>query len=514
MSVSDEIKLYLRARVPLIVLVTVEEQRALDVLDQVRRDRDHAADLVTWDIADRFKSKAGRQMPDAATPEAALDKIREMVGNAKDRPDIYVLKDFHEFWGKSPATKRKVRNLAHHLVYTRASLIVTMPVRDVPVELSDDVVLVDLPLPDAAALRRQLDDLIGNTSGVRSELTPHGRARLAQAALGLTSTQAGRAFAKAIVRDHVLDEQDIQAVLEEKKAVIRRSQALEFYSADETPDDVGGLEVLKHWLELRERAFGEEAAVYGLPAPKGVALIGIPGTGKSLTAKMVGGLWRLPLLRLDVGALFGSLVGESEERVRRALDLAETVAPCVLWIDELEKSLASGGSGDGGTSQRVFGTILTWMQEKTKPVFVVATANDVSALPPEMLRRGRFDEIFFLDLPTEAERREILSVHLRKRGRDVRAFDLAHLGRASDGHVGAELEQAVIDAMYRAFSDNGRDITTEDVALAISQLVPLSRSQREVIEDLRAWLREGRAKSASFVEAALAAESQVRLELA
>ncbi|HZM81467.1 MAG TPA: AAA family ATPase [Candidatus Limnocylindrales bacterium] len=513
-TVSDEIKLYLRARVPLIVLVTVEEQRALDVLDQVRRDRDHGADLVTWDIADRFRSKAGRAMPDAATPEAALDKIREMVGKEKDRADLYVLKDFHEFWGKSPATKRKVRNLAHHLVYTRASLIVTMPVRDVPTELSDDLVLVDLPLPDAVALRRQLDDLIGNTSGVRSELTPHGRARLAQAALGLTSTQAARAFAKAIVRDQVLDEQDIQAVLEEKKAVIRRSQALEFYSADETPDDVGGLEVLKHWLELRERAFGEEAAAYGLPAPKGVALIGIPGTGKSLTAKMVGGLWRLPLLRLDVGALFGSLVGESEERVRRALDLAETVAPCVLWIDELEKSLASGGSGDGGTSQRVFGTILTWMQEKTKPVFVVATANDVCSLPPEMLRRGRFDEIFFLDLPTEAERREIISVHLRKRGRDVRSFDLAHLGRVSDGYVGAELEQAVIDAMYRAFSDNGRDITTEDVALAIAQLVPLSRSQREVIEGLRAWLREGRAKSASFAEAALAAESQVRLELA
>ncbi|GIH07154.1 hypothetical protein Rhe02_52210 [Rhizocola hellebori] len=512
MTVGDEIQLYLRARVPLILLVTVEEQRALEIVDQVRRDRDASADLITWDIADRFRSRVGRQMPDAASPDLALDKIREMADSGKDRPDLYVLKDFHEFW-KNPNTKRKVRNLAHDLKYTRSSLIVTMPVRDVPPELSDDVVIIDLPLPDGAALRRQLDDLIDGTTGVRSELTTHGRSRLAQAALGLTSTQASRAFAKAIVRDQVLDERDIQAVLDEKKAVIRRSQALEFYTVEETPDDLGGLEVLKHWLELRERAFGDEAAAYGLPAPKGVALIGIPGTGKSLTAKMVGGLWRLPLLRLDVGALFGSLVGESEERVRRALDLAETVAPCVLWIDELEKSLANGGS-DGGTSQRVFGTILTWMQEKTKPVFVVATANDVAALPPELLRRGRFDEVFFLDLPTDAERREIISVHLRKRGRDVRSFDVAHLSRISEGYVGAELEQAVIDAMYRAFSDNGRDITTEDVAAAITALVPLSQSQKETIENLRAWLREGRAKSASFTEAALAAEAQVRLELA
>ncbi len=513
MTISDEIRLYLRARVPLIALVTVEEQRALRVLDQVCRDRDPDADLVTWDLADRLRSTRSRQMPDAATPDMALDKIREMVEANVARRDLYVLKDFHEFWTKNPAVKRKLRNLAHRMARTGASLVVTMPVREVPAELSDDVVVVDMPLPDAAALRMQLDNLISETKGIRADLTPHGRAKLAQAALGLTSTQANRAFAKAIVRDHVLDERDIQAVLDEKKAVIRQSQALEFYAAHETPDDVGGIEVLKEWLALRERAFGPEAAAYGLPAPKGVALIGIPGTGKSLTAKIVGGLWRLPLLRLDVGALFGSLVGESEERVRRALDLAETVAPCVLWIDELEKSLAKGGN-DGGTSQRVFGTILTWMQEKTKPVFVVATANDVSALPPEMLRRGRFDEIFFLDLPTEAERREIVSVHLRKRGREPRMFDVALLARQSDGYVGAELEQAVIDAMYRAFSEGGRDITTDDVAAAIQRMVPLSRSQRETIENLRAWLRDGRARSASFAETALAQQAQVQLELA
>jgi AAA+ superfamily predicted ATPase len=512
-TIENDIGLYLRARVPLLVLVTVEEQRALAVLDAARAARDASGDLVSWDIADGFRSSAGRSMPQAPTPEKALEKIGEMVKAAPKKRDLYVLKDFHEFWSKSPVVRRKVRNLAHELVYTGSSLVVTTPVRDVPRELNDDAVVLELPLPDADTLRAELDRMIASTGGIRTELTVHGMARLAQAALGLTSTQARRAFAKAIVRDQVLDDRDIGAVLAEKKAVIRSSQALEFTAPEETPDDIGGLEALKRWLTLRERAFGDEAAAYGLPAPKGLALIGIPGTGKSLTAKMIGGMWQLPLLRLDVGAVFGSLVGESEERIRHALTLAETVAPCVLWIDELEKSFAVGGGGDSGTSQRVLGTLLTWMQEKTKPVFVVATANDVTALPPEMLRRGRFDEVFFLDLPTEAERREILHVHLRKRRRDPGRFDTALLARLSDGCVGAELEQAIVDAMYRAFAEE-RDITTGDVAEAIGRLVPLSRSQRESIENLRAWLRDGRAQSASFAEAERAAEAQVRLELA
>jgi AAA+ superfamily predicted ATPase len=510
-GIQEEIRLYLRARVALIVLVTVEEQRAIKVLDEVRLSRDPGSDLVTWDFADRFASQAGRRLPDAADPAAALDKIREQATGAPDRRDLYVLKDFHEFWGKDPRVRRKLRNLAQQLVFTGSSLVVTTPVSSVPVELRDEAVVVEMPLPGEETLRHELDELIGSTRGIRSKLTEHGRAKLAQAALGLTITQAKRAFAKAIVRDQVLDDRAIEAVLEEKKAVIRESRALEFYPAEETPDDVGGLEELKSWLQLRERAFSAEAAAFGLPAPKGLALIGIPGTGKSLTAKMIGGLWRLPLLRLDVGALFGSLVGESEERVRRALQLAGTVAPCVLWIDELEKGFSSGDL-DGGTSQRVFGTILTWMQEKTDPVFVVATANDVTALPPETLRRGRFDEVFFLDLPTEEERREIITVHLRKRRRDPAAFDVYHLAQISDGHTGAELEQAVVDAMHQAFAAE-RDVGTADITAAIRRSVPLSRAQREVISRLRAWLREGRAQSASFAEAAAAERAQVRLEL-
>jgi ATP-dependent 26S proteasome regulatory subunit len=516
---QEDIRLRLRARTTLIVLVTVEEERAVQLLDEVRRERVDA-DLVTWDVAGRFASRAGRQLPDAATPGAALDKIRDQVGKFPDRRDIYVLEDFHEYWGRDPSVRRQLRNLAHSLKFTMASLVVTTPKRDVPQELANDVVVLELPLPTEHELRDELDLIVmttmkdalaRGTGGWRNELSDEGQAKVAQAALGLTMEQARRAFSKAIVQHDVLDERAIDTVVQEKKAVIRESQALEFYAAGETPDDVGGLEVLKRWLTLRERAFGEEAADYGLPPPKGLALIGIPGTGKSLTAKMIGGLWHLPLLRLDVGALFGSLVGESEERIRHALRLAETVAPCVLWIDEIEKAFAAGDL-DGGTSQRVFGTLLTWMQEKTDPVFVVATANDVTALPPEALRRGRFDEIFFLDLPAEDERRAIISVHLRKRRREPGSFDIHALAKVTDGYTGAEIAHAIVDAMYHAFND-GRDLETADIVNAVDRTVPLSRSQREVIERLRSWLRERRAVSASFTEVAEAERRQVRLEL-
>ena len=422
---------------------------------------------------------------------------------------LFILKDFHDAWG-NPQIKRKLRSVCQKLKFTKKSILVTTCSTNIPEELKDEAVLVNFPLPGT----EELEDVLVNltrTPGVRVNLTPLGHEKLVQAALGLTSSQAQRVFARAIVTDGVLDDRDIDLVTDEKKQIIRESEALEFYAVSESPDDVGGLGVLKEWLRLRERAFTQEARAYGLPAPKGVALIGIPGTGKSLTAKMIGGLWRLPLLRLDVGALFGSLVGESEERTRRALQVAETVAPCVVWIDEVEKALAHGGL-DSGTSTRVFGTILTWMQEKTSPCFVVATANDIASLPPELLRKGRFDEIFFLDLPTQAERKEIFTVHLRKRNRIPADYDLDQLAAATGGYVGAEIEQAIIDAMYLGFYEN-REFSTADILAAIKRQVPLSISQRETIEALRSWLREGRAQSASFQGAEEAANQFVPIQL-
>jgi AAA+ superfamily predicted ATPase len=504
MSFERELDILLRARFTLTVLVTAEEERAVAAIKAVCEKRAKAC--FSWDVADNFQVICGRgdNPPGSRDPIAALEAIDKYEDDA-----LFVLKDFHECWTNA-TLKRKLRSVVQRLKYTRKSILVTAPTNKIPIELRDEAVLVDFPSPSEAELSQVLDQLTRNPQ-VQVKLTPLGREKLVRAALGLTSAQAQRVFSKAIVADGTLDDRDIALVTNEKKQIIRESQALEFYAVTETPADVGGLGVLKSWLRLRERAFSQEAEDYGLPSPKGIALIGIPGTGKSLTAKMIGGLWRLPLLRLDVGALFGSLVGESEERARQALRLAETVAPCVLWIDEMEKALATGGN-DGGTSTRVFGTILTWMQEKTSPCFVVATANDISKLPPELLRKGRFDEIFFLDLPTVEERKEIFSVHLIKRQRLTSDYDLDSLAKQAEGYVGAEIEQAIVDAMYVGF-DAEREFTTEDICNSLRRQVPLSVSQRETIGDLRSWLKEGRAQSASFQEIREAESKFVPLQL-
>lgn len=503
MSFEKELDIYLRARCTLIVMVTAEEERALQTIKKVCEKAKRPC--VTWDAADGFKSLTGAGLSSAAgDPISALEQIEKSENNA-----LFVLKDFHDLWD-NVKVKRKLRSVAQGLRFTTKSILVTTASNKVPRELKDEAVIVEFPSPDVGELEAVLLPLT-QVKGVSVNLTALGRGKLLQAALGLSAAQAQRVFAKAIVSDGVLDDRDIDLVTQEKKEIIRESEALEFYPVSETPDDVGGLEILKNWLRLRERAFTQEARDYGLPAPKGIALIGIPGTGKSLTAKMIGGLWHLPLLRLDVGALFGSLVGESEERARRALRLAETVAPCVVWIDEVEKGLSHGGQ-DSGTSTRVFGTVLTWMQEKTAACFVVATANDISSLPPELLRKGRFDEIFFLDLPTLEERKEIFNVHLTKRQRLTRDYDAEQLALESEGYVGAEIEQAIIDAMYVGFNKQ-REFTTQDVSEALKRQVPLSISQRETIESLRNWLREGRAQSASFQESQEAEEKFVQLQI-
>lgn len=492
MAFRDDLEVYLRSRFTLICVVSFEEEciveQVKDVCERTNRK------LFLWDHGDFFRVLVGEgAAPTAKDPLTALSAAENLQDDS-----VFVLADFHQCWNGQPRVIRKLRNLAREFKYTRKTLIVTMPVSKIPEELKDDAVLLDFPAPGLPELDEILSRLT-SAPGVRVNLTPQGREKLLAAALGLSANHARRIFAKAIVAKGGLDERDIDLVNQEKKQVIRESGALEFFSPSETISDVGGLDMLKEWLRTRERAFSREAQDYGLPAPKGIALIGIPGTGKSLTAKMIAGLWRLPLIRLDLGALFGSLVGQSEENTRRALLLAETVAPCLLWIDEIEKGLSTGG-GDGGTSMRVLAGILSWMQEKSRPVFVVATANNISLLPPELLRRGRVDEVFFLDLPTPRERKEIFEVHIRRRKRFPQSFQLDKLVEASDGYVGAEIEQAVIDAMYDAFSDRespGRDFTSDDILRALSRQVPISQSQREVVTALRKWLSEGRAQSAS-----------------
>ncbi|MFH1112992.1 MAG: AAA family ATPase [Pseudomonadota bacterium] len=494
MDFGNNLEIFLRSRFTLICIASIEEECILEQITDVCKKTERR--LYAWDHGEFFRLILG-----AGTPPTAKDPLSALTA-LEHLPDdsVFVLLDFHQCWNGQPRVVRKLRDLAQRFKFSRKTVIVTMPFWRIPDELKDDAVQLEFPAPGITELDEILSSLTA-APGVRFNLTPQGREKLLAAALGLSTNHARRVFSKAIVSKGGLDERDIDLVNQEKKQVIRESGALEFFSPSETISDVGGLDQLKEWLRMRDRAFTQEARDYGLPSPKGIALIGIPGTGKSLTAKMIAGLWRLPLIRLDLGALFGGLVGQSEENTRRALSLAETVAPCLLWIDEIEKGLSTGG-GDAGTSMRVLAGILSWMQEKTRPVFVVATANNISLLPAELLRRGRVDEIFFLDLPTAAERREIFQVHIRKRKRPVQGYDLDALVEASGGYVGAEIEQAVIDGMYRAFGDRdlpGRDFTTEDILAALSNQVPISRSQRETIQSLKKWLSEGRAQSASSV---------------
>ncbi len=488
MDFEKELDVYLRARFTLMLIHTIEEERALKSLKAVCAKR--ARPLITWDVADGFVSHTeGVERPSQTLdPLSALNQIEAFASDA-----VFVLLDFHECW-QYPPSKRKLRTLAERLKYTKKSLIILSPNADVPNELRNVAVTLGYTLPDEKILDQVLNSLVTSTTTV--DLSPQSRGEIVRAALGLTAAQAQRAFARAIVNDGRLDAQDIQLVIEEKKQVIRQSRALEFLSVAETMSDVGGLEVLKEWLNLRTSAFSEEAKEYGLKPPKGVVLIGISGTGKSLSAKMIAGLWHVPLLRFDMGAVFQKWYGESEENARIALQTAEMVAPCVLWIDEIEKGLGQREDSEGGTSARVFATILTWMQEKKAPVFVVATANDISRIPPELLRRGRFDEIFFLDLPTAQERRQIFSVHLLKRKRSPEKYDLEKLGDESDGYVGAEIEQAIVDAMVVAFHQK-REFDTADIVTALKRQVPLSVSQRERIAELQRWLDDGRAQPAS-----------------
>ena len=369
-----------------------------------------------------------------------------------------------------------------------------------PIELEKEVVVLDFPLPDMAELNQVLSRQL--EQGRNRRITTEGREKLLKAALGLTRDEAEKVYRKAQVTAGCLTEEQVDIVLSEKQQLIRRNGILEYIEEDETIHSVGGLEELKHWLHQRSNAFTERAREYGLPQPKGMLILGVPGCGKSLIAKTTARLWGLPLLRLDMGRVYdGSMVGRSEANLRNALKTAESISPTILFIDELDKAFAGGAGSadsDGGTSSRIFGSFLTWMQEKTSPVFVMATANRVERLPGEFLRKGRFDEIFFVDLPTPEERQAIFRIHLAKRRSDITRFALDQLASASDGFSGAEIEQAVIAAMYEAFAQD-REFTQLDILAALKATLPLSRTMNEQVTALRDWARQRARPAASSV---------------
>ncbi|MET8312326.1 AAA family ATPase [Micromonospora sp. NPDC005173] len=493
----------LKARFPILYVESYEEHRVVAEVTAVARDAAMVRTprtVWTWSATEGLVQPDGTPRKGTTDPEDALKAALRI-----DAPSVLMFRDLHVAHGGgdrpgSPGVVRLLRDVAAAFKSgpVARSLVLISPVLRIPVELEKDVTIVDFPLPSEHEIRMVLEGMIAANSAsgrIRIGLDAVGRERLAKAALGLTLQEAENAFARAMVNDGVLDLDDIAVVHEEKRQTVRKSGLLEFVDVDVDLADVGGLENLKRWLAKRDSSWLAEAAEYGLPAPRGVLITGVPGCGKSLTAKAVAASWGLPLLRFDIGRVFSGLVGSSEQNVRNAIRTAEATSPCVLWIDEVEKGFASGGAGgDSGTSSRVFGTFLTWLQEKTEPVFVIATANNIESLPPEMLRKGRFDEIFFVDLPTIAERASIWAVHIAKRlthpvvARDLTVDDalLKELSGLSEGYSGAELEQAVIAGLFDAFSER-RPLRKDDLVHGVVNMVPLSVTQAERISAIRAW---------------------------
>lgn len=477
----------IRARYPLLYLVTWEEQR----LDALLADlaQSHGKDYVEWSITKGLRGqRAGTRVGNAEEtrePQAALAAIPTLTN-----PSLVVLKDFHRFLD-DPVVVRALRELSFALKSAYTTVIIVAPVLRIPDELEKDLSVVDVPLPtkaDLMALLNGIARVVTKNKRAVVELTRDQADSLVSAAHGLTLTEAENAFAKAIARDSRLDSNDLSLILEEKCQVVRKSGLLEYSPVDSSLADVGGLRSLKTWLKRREHAFSDAARAFGLPEPKGLLLLGVQGCGKSLTAKAIAASWKLPLVRLDLGRIYSGLVGSSEENLRKAIRVVESLAPVVLWVDELEKALAGAGgaSNDTGVSARVFGALLTWLQEKKEPVFVVATANRVDQLPPELLRKGRFDETFFIDLPTEAERGDIFSIQLKRRNRDPRAFDVAKLAAQAQEFSGAEIEQVIVSGLYDAFADK-QELNQALLEAAIAETRPLAVTMAEQVQRLREW---------------------------
>lgn len=489
-----------RARFPYIYITTWEEERAINLIKKISKSEKLirvAREVYVWTQTNGFVVD-GQKIDGTQSPDKAIDFIRDCNKNS-----VFVMCDFHVFFGVKgrQVDYNVVRRLRDNLSDLKTSkfrknVIFLASELLIPETMQKEITILDMPLPTLSEIKAKFDKMITqNTQIDTSGLDEEGKEKLCKAAMGLTLQEAENAFALAMVNDGKVDVSDLDIILSEKMQVIKKTGILEFINTDIKISDVGGLENLKSWLNKRNNSWSESAKKYCLPAPKGVLITGVPGCGKSLTAKAMSAAWQLPLLKLDFGKIFSGIVGSSEENMRKAIKTAEAVAPSILWVDEIEKSLSGlNSNGDSGTSSRIFGTFLTWMQEKTAPVFVIATANNINNLPAELLRKGRFDEIFFVDLPTQREREEIFKLHLSKRLKDkdvaskieINSDLYKQLAQMTEGFVGAEIEQVVISALYEAFF-NKRPLEFSDLANTIKNVVPLSVTQKEQILAIRQW---------------------------
>lgn len=488
----------INAGFPYIFIPTYEEERVTSIITKAADDTElirAKRKIYIWTQTNGFLCD-GKPAKDTLQPIPAIDYVGRSNEDA-----IFILKDFHVYFGAERNGRpdhsviRKLRDILPDLKSSRKTVVFISPQLAIPCDMEKEISVLDFDLPTTEEIESMLDELCESLPPENIHLTGDEKHELVRSALGLTLQEAENAFCRAIVRGRGLDKSAIAVIHEEKNQVVKKTGVLEFVNTDLDINDIGGLENLKNWLLKRNNSWLERARAYHLPAPKGVLITGVPGCGKSLTAKAMSAIWGLPLLKLDMGKIFGGIVGSSEENMRKAIRTAEAVAPSILWVDEIEKGFAGTRSeGDSGTSARVFGTFLTWMQDKTAPVFVIATSNDISRLPPELLRKGRFDEIFFVDLPTCKEREKIFRLHLQKRLTgstipheiDPDSGVCGELAAMTDGFSGAEIEQAVVAALYEAFFAD-RGLRREDLVKCVRETVPLSVTQKEQILELRKW---------------------------
>lgn len=493
MTDREQFERLIHAGHPLISVVTNEEDYALSLVRGVAFDL--ARDLVglglwQWSAASGLRDglvDSGKRVGSTENAAVALAQIGQLPGRC-----ICVLLDLSQHLGDAK-TLRHFREALHYCRQNGSHLVLIDHADQLPAVLAVEAARFEVSLPDEGELDSIIRDAVRRVhrrEPIEVDLTRRQLQTIIRNLRGLTRRQAERIITDVVLEDHRLDGSDMNAILAAKRRTLHSGGLLEYVEAPVDLEEIGGLRNLKKWLRMRQDAVSEEAAKFGLSAPRGVLMLGVQGAGKSLCSKAIATAWQRPLMRMDVGALYDKYIGESERRLRDALKQAESMAPIVLWIDEIEKAFASSAarSTDGGLSQRMFGSLLTWMQEHQAPVFLVATANEIEALPAELLRKGRFDEIFFVDLPEPPTRREIFAIHLRRRGREPDKFDLDALADMAEGFSGAEIEQAIISALHQAFAD-GASLDTQRVVKALAESPPLSVTMAERVEALREWAR-------------------------
>jgi SpoVK/Ycf46/Vps4 family AAA+-type ATPase len=490
MNFNDELKLLLKARYPIIYINTIEEDRVEYVIRKNIKTNLNRS-IYSWDFVDGYTNNPNNEGFGKRNPLQALELVERLTS---ETPALFLLKDFNRFLNDI-SISRKLKNLTRTLKLQPKTIIIISSELSIPSELQDLITIVNFQLPTENEIHDELTRLI---TSLNLKIDNQLLENLTQVCQGLSLERIRRVLSKIIATYKTIDENSISILLSEKKQIISQTEILEYWSTSDNINSIGGVDNLKDWLKKRKTAFGIQALNYGLPTPRGLLLIGIQGTGKSLTSKAIATEWQLPLLKLDVGKLFGGIVGESESRLRQMIGLAETLSPCILWIDEIDKAFTMNDSkSDSGTSNRVLATFISWLSEKTKPVFVVATANNVELLPLEIIRKGRFDEIFFLDLPKRYEREQIFKIHIQEfRSKSWKTFDYPRLGELSESFSGAEIRQSIIEAMYHAFYEN-REFNTDDICDALTELVPLSQLETKQSLKLKNWAASGRIRLAS-----------------